>query len=209
MLKIKQKKQSGFTVVELIVVITIFAALTSVVLFRFSDFDENIKLQNLAQQIALQIRRAQTAGSQGEVPPVITPSNWVPTYGVYFDTSAPPLQTFTYFVDLNSDGDSGYQLYSGTGNCTQKEECLAEISIATTQEIEKLCVNLKNDNKSIDDCYTVDELHITFTRPSLEAVIKTEDENLTVNDAEIIISSPKLERKRMITVWPIGQISVE
>ena len=223
------KKQSGFTLIELIVVITIFAALTSVVLFNFSGFDESIKLQNLAQQIALQIRRAQTAGSQGEVPVVSTPVNWKPTYGIYFESQS---QMFTYFVDNDlpplTDGE-GNKLYdkrsvSSCGVQGADTDCLAEIFIATGQIIERLCINAAGEEDlplSCDEGTEVTNLHITYTRPSLEANIAVEGGgNITyasfdpgfqvtlIENAQIIIRSPK-DQRRMITVWPIGQIAVE
>lgn len=219
------KKQSGFTLIELIVVITIFAALTSVVLFNFSGFDESIKLQNLSQQIALQIKRAQTAGSQGQIPVVSTEFGWKPTYGIYFSTeSIIDRKMFTYFVDndpnlIDGEGNNLYdeRAVSSCGVPGAVTDCLAEIFIATGQTIERLCVNALygEDDDLSDPCSSVvggkevTNLHITYTRPSLEAtIIGVPDPGITVSNAQIIIRSPK-DQRRMITVWPIGQIAVE
>ena len=59
------KEQAGLTSIELVVVFGIFAALASSILFNYRDFSSNITLQNLAQDVALQIRQAQNRSVSG------------------------------------------------------------------------------------------------------------------------------------------------
>ena len=46
----------GLTFIELIVVLSIVSVIAGVILFKFSDFSNNITLQNLSQDIALRIK---------------------------------------------------------------------------------------------------------------------------------------------------------
>lgn len=86
------------TAIELVVVMGIFAAISSTVLFNYRDFSSNVALQNLAQDIALQIKQAQTDAVSGRIPvlapssfqgepsnyPLLIPLDWKPSYGVAF-----------------------------------------------------------------------------------------------------------------------------
>lgn len=61
--KRKHSFRRGFTVIELIVIISIFAIMASVSLYNFQGFDDSTNINNLALDIALEIKRAQTLGS--------------------------------------------------------------------------------------------------------------------------------------------------
>src|SRR3989338_6906440 len=52
----------GFTLVELLVTLSLFVVLTTIVLFSQQKFNGSILLTNLAYDVALTIRQAQTFG---------------------------------------------------------------------------------------------------------------------------------------------------
>jgi prepilin-type N-terminal cleavage/methylation domain-containing protein len=52
----------GFTLIEFIVIMSIFAIMASVALFNFQGFRSNVAVNNLAQDIGLLARQAQTFG---------------------------------------------------------------------------------------------------------------------------------------------------
>lgn len=54
--------KKGFTLIEFIVIISIFSIMASVALFNFNGFRSNIALGNLANDIGLTIRQAQVFG---------------------------------------------------------------------------------------------------------------------------------------------------
>lgn len=58
----KFKGNKGFTLIEFVVIISIFAIMAGVALVNFSGFRTNIGLNNLAHDIALTIRQAQVFG---------------------------------------------------------------------------------------------------------------------------------------------------
>jgi len=182
---------AGLTFIELIVVMSIFATLSGVVLFKFTNFTTNVSLQNLAHQIALQIRTAQSDAVSGKKLNLVSSS--IPSYGVYFNkiTSS----KFIYFVDRNNDGT-----YDGSIPCnTAGTECLDEININTGDKISDLCVTTSSSTQCLSS------LVITFTRPFHDAYI---NQDKSILNAEIKIESPKGNIKS-IRISSIGQISIE
>lgn len=115
------------TFLELIVVLGIFGAISATVLFNYSDFSSNVHLQNLAQDIALQLKKTQTDAISGRIPTLsdaqepnilsLTPPEWVPSYGLAFTTiqsnklpTTPPNKngrTFIYYFNSFDDSDGG------------------------------------------------------------------------------------------------------
>lgn len=57
-----KQKNKGFSVVELVVVISIFAIMTTVSSLNYNDYRSTIERSNLAQDIALTVRQAQVYG---------------------------------------------------------------------------------------------------------------------------------------------------
>src|ERR1035437_7142166 len=106
---IKIKNNAGMSYIELIVVLSIFAVISSVVIFNYGDFQAKVDIKNLASDIALQVVQAQKSSLSGLLPTQIpTVSPWKPSYGVYFDITTPTLsKQFIYFVDLNNA--NGYE----------------------------------------------------------------------------------------------------
>jgi len=60
--KQKNTHQSGFTLVEFIVVITIFAIMSGVSLFNYNEYEDSIVETNISQEVAQSIRQAQVYG---------------------------------------------------------------------------------------------------------------------------------------------------
>ena len=57
--KNKMKYNSGITIIELLVVISIFIIISGITIFNYSKFKSTATLQNLADDIALSVRRVQ------------------------------------------------------------------------------------------------------------------------------------------------------
>jgi prepilin-type N-terminal cleavage/methylation domain-containing protein len=78
-------KHQGFTLIEFVVIISIFAIMATVALFNFSGFRSNVALNNLSHDIALTLRQAQVFGWAGQTVSLDASGN--PTRyadGVYF-----------------------------------------------------------------------------------------------------------------------------
>ena len=159
----KNKYNSGVTLIELLVVICIFMILTSITIFNYGKFNSSLSIQNLADDIALSVRRAQgfaigVRGSSG---------NFTPGYGVHFTANpnsgvfAGSYKSFVLFTDMNDD----HQYNNSTNICGSPksgDECLELLNITTADSINSIFLNEDNALQPAD---TVDLL---FKRPSPE-----------------------------------------
>ncbi len=208
------KTSVGFTMIELIVTVSIFIVVTTVLLASYPKFSSRIMLEDVAQQVALSVRQAQTYGLSVKE---FGAGGLFPGYGIYFPSPVNDNKSFTIFADTN--GDKKYNL---VGCGIVGSECLDKFTIQSGERIYALCVNLKNDGvapfSTIDDlvgvtnCGSINSLHVSFTRPNPDATITAylggANYDSSYSDAEIVVASPRGEVKTIV-VWLTGQISVE
>lgn len=215
------KEKKGLTSIELVVVFAIFAALASSILFGYREFSTNIKLQNLAQDMALQIRQAQNRSVSGFFPPLsdqqIGPSaNWAPSYGLYFSRLEDENRQFSLFFDDNEAAtvdpvDLGNKVMDGLCDGNIDSECFDIIQITNGEFIESICLN----ELTTGSCESVDDVYITFTRPLNRAYIiagvdagDTLNNALLASDVSIYFESPA-GNIATVRVTAAGQIIVE
>ncbi|MFA6257806.1 MAG: type II secretion system protein [Candidatus Paceibacterota bacterium] len=188
----KNQKNRGMSYVELIVVLSIFAALSSVVIFNYGDFQDRVDIKNVASDIALKIVEAQKSSINGVLPPPgynYDADTWKPAYGVYFDIVNNNKQ-FIYFADLN-------------GDFIYNESAIDTINITKGNVIEKI------ENCSDANCTlfpSVSPLSIFFRRPDSSAIF---DGAIVASSGYIRISilSPK-EATALIKIYPSGRVQV-
>ncbi|MSU44700.1 type II secretion system protein [Candidatus Nomurabacteria bacterium] len=197
-------RQAGMTYVELIVVLGIFAVMSSIVMFNYGEFQAKIDIKNLASDIALKIVEAQKSSLSGKLsipPPII--SSWKPSYGIYFNSSLaldidgiPFNKKFIYFADL--DNANGYNIVT---------EKLDTISIMKGYFIDKI------DRCTGTDCspiVPISPLAITFKRPDSSVSFKDSTGTTLASGFDYIkitIKSPKASTAA-IKIYPSGRIQV-
>lgn len=216
------------TFVELVVVLGIFGAIASTVLFNYRDFSENVNLKNLAQNIALQIKRAQTDAVSGRLPQLSinqqggTPIGWKPSYGIAFNIEDQSNSNkFFYYFNKGLQDDTNYYEdmndFEGGGTylppCGSdfESECLEEIVITGGEFIDLICVGF--DTIDIDDDCSADgtesdRVYVSFTRPRSNANIRMTGTDDPQENVYIRISSPG-GRHKYISVWESGYISIQ
>ncbi|MEI8174704.1 MAG: type II secretion system protein [bacterium] len=108
------KLNAGMTYVELIVVLSIFAVMSSIVIFNYGQFQAKVDIKNLASDIALKIVEAQQSTMSGKLNSGVSMIDWKPSYGVYFNLTVNPTnidntdgsiaynKKFNYFVDKDN-----------------------------------------------------------------------------------------------------------
>lgn len=221
----KKNKKSGMTTIELVVVFGIFAALATTVLFSYREFSSNTKLQNLTQDIALQIREAQSRSVSGKYPTLVggqqLSSDWAPSYGLYFSKDLNFNDRFVLFFDDNSAANSNPQFFgdkqvsviNGSVPCDGTTECLDIIQMTGGEYVSKICL----DEFIYENCYDqnnenpdgVSDVHIVFMRPLNRAYISTSSGlNDFASDASIYITSAT-GNTSVVRVTVAGQIIVE
>ncbi len=216
-LKNKYEFTRGVTFIELIVVISIFAMISTVTLFNFSDFSTNISLQNISHDIALKIAEVQrkaVSGSFSNVQ-VTLPDDYASTYGMYLATTSSNSPDFNQtgkefisFIDLpptNGVYDPGQTLatdkYCSTfSSPSSLTECLDRTFITTGDSISSIM---------LDGAPSADVV-ILFKRPFPDARIYTSatGDAVPYNNADIEITSAKGAKKHVI-INSIGQVRVE
>jgi prepilin-type N-terminal cleavage/methylation domain-containing protein len=192
-------KNKGFTLVELMVTVGIFALMTGLLLAKYGTFNQSIILTNLAYDIALTIRNAQSYGLNVKS---ATRSGYDFNYpfGVHFALG----QNFTFFADSYSDNPNGpnYAFDSGLG----KDILISATTIKGGSTITSICAG--NDEADCDtNAGSITKLDIVFERPNPNAIIMT---NVGFNKpyAKITLKASDGSTKKVV-IRRTGQIAVE
>ena len=187
----KLKMNRGMTYVELIVVLSIFAVLSSVVMFSYGDFQAKIDIKNLASDIAIKIVEAQKSSLNGALPVAgYNEDTWKPSYGVYFDTSIP--NQFVYFANLDE-----------LNNYDPANEELDTIIITKNN----LISNIDSYSNSTLTPIT-DPLAILFRRPNSSAIFTSTSLTSDFEYIQITVSSPN-GKKAFMKIYPSGRVQVD
>jgi len=198
------KLNRGMTYVELIIVLSIFSVMSSIVLFNYGKFQAKVDIKNLANDIALKIVQSQKDAISGKLSTTQpTSRSWKPSYGVYFNSIEN--KSFIYFIDLEDPEQNG--LYNTLSLCPSDiDECIDKINITKGNNISNLQVfyPIGTPNPPSEN-----DLSIVFTRPSSGAVISSNGLKLTdFNYVQITVSSSDDSTKGYIKVYPSGRIQV-
>ncbi len=174
----------GFTLVELLVSISIFTLITSVAVYNHAKFNNSVLLTNLAYEIGLSVRQAQFYGISVRQNASFSFNSG---YGVHFNPATPT--AYTLFEDKTG----------GTSHVWDSGEDLQNFTISKGNKILKVCVD-GNCNSTIVD--------ISFIRPNPDAFITTGGSNGSYKgEADICVASPDGTVRKVI-VESTGQISV-
>ena len=217
------RDKRGFSLVEFVVVLTIFAIMSSVSLFNYNGYRDRIQETNVGQDIALSIRQAQVygisssdrlvgdqnldeAGVADDVFGVNSPSN------PYFTTQIaditqdrsirgvvvyPSSETILIFEDLNRN-----LVYDdGTDRIIDRRSI-------QTPSVDLVGVDLCDAVANCDDVEE-DRVDIVFVRPYPEAFISRDGSAGTLyNFASVILDSGR-PNQSYIEVTSIGNINLK
>lgn len=196
--KIKQFNK-GFTVLELVISIAIFAIMSALLLARYGNFNQGILLDNLAYDIALTIRNAQSYGLNVRSSSR-TANLFDKPYGVHFDMNDPT--SFIFFVDTG-----GYGVYNPNidlDNNGKPDQILSKTTITRGSKISQICVNGCTGGTPITS------VDITFKRPDPNAIIKMNGRTDIYNsDTDITVMSADGSTIKRVKVRSTGQVTVE
>jgi prepilin-type N-terminal cleavage/methylation domain-containing protein len=164
----------GFTLMELLVVLTIIIVITMVVLTSQSSFNKTLVLANTAYDVALTLRSAQKYGLGSRASGSIVNAG----YGLHFSSGVQ--DSFTLFADTSPSPSSSscHGLPTSNnpdapdakaGNCKYDEgdSIVFPYRLNNGIKITKLCVN--------SSCNDVSKLDIVFSRPNPDALISVNE----------------------------------
>lgn len=208
-----KKYNSGVTLVELIVVIFIFVLMSGVILFNYDKFRSQTSLQNLADDIALSVRKAQSyaIGVRG------TNTSFEYSYGIHFTANASSdlyegsNKSFILFTNIADNKQYDYNGAEICGSPTLTNECLEMFSINSTDLISEIYINDEvNPKLNLGIEGTLD---IFFKRPNPEPEFCinlgsgcTNDNISYVRIRISNVSDPNSFKE--VIIWNNGQISV-
>ncbi len=198
----KPWRSGGFTLIEMLMVLGIMAIMSSIVMFNYPKFQAQIDVRNTANDVALQIVQAQKDATNGKLNSR-TLTSWIPSYGVYFNSTVPENKTFKYFADFSPVD----KLLTNSTTCDNSSECLNIFSFTRGITISDLKVSCGGVPGSVEN------LHINFTRPNSFASIRTNlasgcGSSITPADyAQIMAKSPQ-GLSSNICVYSSGRITI-
>jgi prepilin-type N-terminal cleavage/methylation domain-containing protein len=194
----------GFTLFEMMVSIGIFVLITSIGIVNYRKFGNDIFITNLAYDVGLSIRKAQSFGINVKEAKNIGTDPFRFAYGVHFDKAI--TGRYQLFVDAYGADPSCTNESIGPDrkwNCSNED--VEVYSLLKNSKIHDLCAVIAEEST----CTSVDTLDITFLRPNPDAIITTSAAGTnTYSRAEIVIKSAD-NRQKKIVVYAVGQISIQ
>ncbi len=231
--KTKIKDQSGFTLIEMMVVIFLVVIISTISILQISSQRKSVYIQNTADNIALSIRNAQTLALSVRSAGGIVP-NYKNGYGIHFELGGgngsfqgANEKTYVLFTDYEANPGPGgwdraylqnFNMMAACGSPNQTiDECVSRTQIDTGDKITGL--SLCSTAGGAPSCTPLSPgqgLDITFLRPNLDAYFCINSASSggcrglmpTTGYAEINLTSVTGTTKT-VKVWSTGQISVE
>ncbi len=186
----------GFSLTELLVVVAIIAVISGTIVFQYARFDGQLLLRNLAFEIALTIRQAQSLGITAQDAKVGLNTY---AYGVHFEIANPT----QYVLFRDADGDKGYDAGEG----------ITTFTMTRGNSISDLCAGVRGATSTFTPAGACGQttLDIMFLRPDPDALFKPNVVNpgsVVVSDAQVTIVNVRNTTYRRVRVTNTGQISV-
>ncbi len=204
-----KKKQFGFTILELLIVMTIMVIIVTISIVNHHKMGRHIQLENTAYNIAITIREAQVYGIHKKVREAAIPVFGASyRYGVYFNrtNSVPGISNNQFIIYLDRENDADNQFTDlGSLNCTGvvNDECYSQILLTAGNHISGIYFYESGGWNSSNK----DSADISFMRPNPDAQILNEDGEVRAK-VRVVIQDKFQEITRCIDIGVAGSISV-
>jgi prepilin-type N-terminal cleavage/methylation domain-containing protein len=195
----------GFTLVEILVSISILTLITGSMIFNYRGSSDNFNLNSAAQELAIAVRQAQSYGLSVKESGVGTGS-FSYAYGIY---AYPILDPTSYYLFVDRNGNDLYD--PGSGSCgASTTECVEKVTLRNGVLIDQVCLISSGSNCSGPHNGS---LAVTFLRPNPDADVNYFNssgipvmQHKDNGRIKLISSQGKLED---VTIYSTGQITVE
>jgi prepilin-type N-terminal cleavage/methylation domain-containing protein len=219
--QLSRRAPAGFTVVEMLVVLSIIVVITVVAVSGQGTFNRSLLLTDTAYTIAFSIREAQTLGLSSRVFSTVQNAG----YGIRFSRSSP--KSYTEYADIfpakpgDTQGGScpGHSIRTASsldarpGNCQyDSTELVRTYTLSRGFYVGTMCGTEANGTQRCTP-NDFDHLDISFMRPSTNAVILGRKVGVSCctsfTTATIYLNSPDGAAQRCIVVTQVGQVAVK
>ena len=184
----------GFTLLELLVVAGIVAALSSIVLSGYGTGEDKFSLQRSANKLSQDLRMAENMAMTGSPSPLsfgeIFPSGG---YGFHFVEGT---GSYTFFCDCNDNDE--YEIGGSSISCAS-----STIAVSFPEEIESLSLE---SGVVISDLSPATAFSITFFPPDPTIKI-TGNDSLSYDEA--VITLDLFGKTKTITINTVGLIDID
>ncbi|MGB4076233.1 MAG: prepilin-type N-terminal cleavage/methylation domain-containing protein [Minisyncoccia bacterium] len=219
---LRTSPKRGFSLVELLVVLSIISIITSIALMGQSTFNRSILLTNTAYSLALSMREMQALGLSSRKYAGVQDAG----YGAYFGT--PPLTEYTLFADT-VDADAagilvnckvGQALAVGNpekkpGDClytTGSDALIRNYVFSRGYYINRYCAQSGASTYCSTDASpnNLTGLHIVFVRSTTETAmtIRRNGSWVAASQVQIYLRGGEIPDERAVCLTTVGQISV-
>ena len=200
-LPISRFHNKGFTVIELMVTISIFLLVTTSILIEFPQASSRISLDLLAHDIALTVRQSQIfALSVKSFLPNGVSVPVFPAYGIHFDKNRP--NSFILFADLNDNNS-----YDAIAN-PNTNEFLEQYQLSQGATIVGLCKSFYVDVATLTyTCSPNDTIDVVFRRPDPEAFLGASGSSFGSAAVGVEVKSGS-SPMRAVVIYSSGQIQI-
>ena len=204
----------GFTLLEMMISVAIFAVISSIVLINYNGFNSRILLGNLAYDVALSIRQAQVYGIGARE----LSTSGTPPFGIYIDEGTDDTGKTDYYIFFSDLGVTPNTTFDGgvATDCTHAE-CLQRYRLQRGNKIKSFCASLGVNPPTCSPAAgsSLQSLAIIFKRPDPDARFyarREASEGGTIVPADkvtIQIADPTETIIKNVTILNTGQISVQ
>lgn len=189
-----RKKNRGFTLIELIVVMAVMVIITGAMLAKYRNYGSDALFANATEDIVLALRQAQLygVGVKGNAAACGSGSTFDCSYGVNFDLSTPNM--LTIFVDNNDN--SLYDVGASPSELVQTVSWKSPIVIQSMTCDGAPCSG--------------NVMNVTFKRPDVAGIINDNVKHIApaiISNGVITISNGV--QSSVITITYTGQISLQ
>jgi len=195
----------GFTVIELMVTITIVVLATGIIMLQYSSFNSSVLLKSQAYLTAFDIREAQSlaVSVRGQSGPS---AQFYEQYGLYFDMTKP--HQYLLFQD-NDDLSSGADQNPARYNVG--EEIGVPYVTDPRFEIVDICAVVGSVTTCHSDSgHSFSSLAVSFKRPDFDAAFYTPGVSGAAQSVEIHFGTGEVNSLvKKVTVYTTGQIKID